>query len=146
MQAPSGILHNSIHCLSWLTSTRPPRPCRQAPAESPRRPSATSAAPCGAPRPHTLLGSESGPCPAFDRITPGDVVNGIKDALMEGEKQLALLEATVEPTWGGLVEPLEKLHDPIDRAWGTSQHLLSVKDSQGLRDAVQEVEPVVVKL
>lgn len=107
-----------------------------------RRAATVSGAP---PALNTLLGSESGPFPAFDRITPGDVVNGIKDALMEGEKQLALLEATVEPTWGGLVEPLEKLHDPIDRAWGTSQHLLSVKDSQGLRDAVQEVQPDVVK-
>ena len=52
-------------------------------------------------------------------------------------KQIDELERTVEPTWSGLVEPLERLTDRLGVAWGTVSHLKAVRDSKELREAVE---------
>lgn len=33
------------------------------------------------------------------------------------------LEANVTPTWEGLVEPIERIFDRLERAWGAVSHL-----------------------
>ena len=43
----------------------------------------------------------------------------------------------MEPTWSGLVEPLERLTDRLGVAWGTVSHLKAVRDSKELREAVE---------
>ena len=48
---------------------------------------------------------------------------GIKALLAELNSSLDELEKTVQPTWEGLVEPLERLSDRIDRTWGAVSHL-----------------------
>lgn len=50
------------------------------------------------------------------------------------------LEATVEPTWPKLVEPLEKITDRLSAVWGIVNHLNAVKDSPELRSAIEEVQ------
>lgn len=48
---------------------------------------------------------------------------GIKTLLAELNSDLDELEKTVQPTWEGLVEPLERLSDRIERTWGAVSHL-----------------------
>jgi hypothetical protein len=43
--------------------------------------------------------------------------------LGELHKQIDALEAAVEPTWAGLVEPLERISDRHQRTWGVVSHL-----------------------
>ena len=40
-----------------------------------------------------------------------------------GEKHVMMCDLQVEPTWAGLVEPLERIVDRLSRAWGTVGHL-----------------------
>jgi len=56
------------------------------------------------------------------------------------------LEAEVQPTWAGLVEPLERIGDRHQRTWGVVSHLKGVRDSEPLRKAVEAVQPENVKL
>lgn len=56
------------------------------------------------------------------------------------ERDLVELEATVEPTWPKLVEPLEKIIDRLSVVWGIVNHLNAVKDSPELRNAIEEVQ------
>lgn len=39
----------------------------------------------------------------------------------------------MEPSWEGLVQPLERIVDRLSRAWGTVSHLKAVKDTEELR-------------
>ena len=61
--------------------------------------------------------------PAFDKIQAEHVVPGIRALLAELNDNLDKLEKTVQPTWEGLVEPLERLSDKIERTWGAVSHL-----------------------
>jgi oligopeptidase A len=56
------------------------------------------------------------------------------------EGELEELEKGVEPTWGKLVEPLERITDRLEVIWGMVDHLKAVKDSADLRAAVEEVQ------
>lgn len=48
---------------------------------------------------------------------------GIKTLLAELNSNLDELEKTVQSTWEGLVEPLERLSDRVERTWGAVSHL-----------------------
>ena len=61
--------------------------------------------------------------PAFDKIEAQHVVPGIKQLLEELNANLDELEEQVQPTWEGLVVPLERLSDRIERNWGAVTHL-----------------------
>lgn len=61
--------------------------------------------------------------PAFDKIQAEHVVPGIKQLLTELNANLDDLEKKVQPTWEGLVVPLERLSDRIERNWGAVTHL-----------------------
>lgn len=67
--------------------------------------------------------------------TPEHLVGGRHD--VAAHEQIDELERTVEPTWSGLVEPLERLTDRLGVAWGTVSHLKAVRDSKELREAVE---------
>jgi oligopeptidase A len=84
--------------------------------------------------------------PAFDKIKAEHVVPGIRTLLTQLNADIDALEGDVQPTWEGLVEPLERVVDRLGRAWGAVSHLKAVKDTKELRDAVEEVQPERVKL
>ena len=84
--------------------------------------------------------------PAFDRIRAEHVEPAVQRALREAQAALDVLEARVQPTWAGLVEPLERLLDGIDHVWGPVSHLLGVCNSPALRVAYEAVQPDVVAL
>jgi oligopeptidase A len=90
-----------------------------------------------------LLGSSD--LPRFDLITPEHVVPAMRQLLAELETELQRLESQVQPTWEGLVEPIERLSDRLGVAWGIVGHLMGVKNSDTLRQAYQTVQPEVVQ-
>lgn len=102
---------------------------------------------CRAPSPtHPRPAAQDSPLPRYDEVAAEHVVPGIRALLAELHAEIDALERSVQPTWEGLVEPVERVVDRISRAWGTVSHLKAVKDSEELRKAVEEVQPEKVKL
>ncbi|MBD1913363.1 MULTISPECIES: M3 family metallopeptidase [unclassified Leptolyngbya] len=83
--------------------------------------------------------------PPFDEIRPEYVVPAMTQLLAELHDSLTELEQTLEPTWSGLVEPLQRLGDRLGWTWGIVNHLMGVRNSPELRQAHEEVQPEVVK-
>ena len=88
---------------------------------------------------------EPAPYPAFDRIGPQHVAPATRQILKDLEAELEHLEAHAQPTWEGLVEPLERLGDRLRVTWGIVGHLMGVKNSEELRAAYEEMQPAVVQ-
>jgi oligopeptidase A len=84
--------------------------------------------------------------PRFDAIRPEHVEPGVTALVREVEAMLTELEANAQPSWQGVVEPIERMHDRLGFGWGIVEHLMSVKNSEALRAAHEKVEPEVVKL
>ncbi|MBE9233162.1 M3 family metallopeptidase [Cuspidothrix issatschenkoi LEGE 03284] len=82
--------------------------------------------------------------PPFTDIKPEQVEPAFSHLLAELEEDLARLETNIEPTWSGLVEPLEKLTETLNWSWGILNHLMGVKNSPELRIAYEKVQPQVV--
>ncbi|UJB70469.1 M3 family metallopeptidase [Acaryochloris sp. 'Moss Beach'] len=83
--------------------------------------------------------------PPFDKIEAGQVLPAITQLLTELEQELQTLEADVQPTWAGLVEPLEQLGDRLSWSWGIVGHLMGVKNSPELRKAYEAGQPKIVE-
>lgn len=83
--------------------------------------------------------------PPFTDIKPEQVIPAFEQLLAELDQQLTNLEANVQPTWSGLVAPLEKLTERLYWSWGIVNHLMGVKNSPELREAHEAVEPQVVQ-
>ncbi len=83
--------------------------------------------------------------PRFDALRPEHVEPGMRALLACLEGELVKLEAAVRPTWAGLVEPLERLTDQLERSWGVAGHLMGVRNSDELRAAYETVQPDVVR-
>lgn len=82
--------------------------------------------------------------PRYDEIEPEHVEPGIKNLLIQVERQIEELEQTLTPTWDGLLKPLEDMDVPFEYAWGPVGHLMSVKNSDELRSAHEAVLQDVV--
>lgn len=83
--------------------------------------------------------------PPFDAIAPEHVVPAVTQLLEVLETELATLEASVKPTWSGLVEPLQQLGERLNWTWSIVGHLMGVKNSPELRSAHETVQPQVVQ-
>ena len=83
--------------------------------------------------------------PPFDQVKPEHIVPAMTQLLSELEAALSELEATVQPTWAGLVEPLQALEERIRWSWGIVGHLLGVKNSPEIREAHEAMQPQVVE-
>ncbi|MBT3605043.1 MAG: M3 family metallopeptidase, partial [Candidatus Latescibacteria bacterium] len=82
--------------------------------------------------------------PRYDEIKPEHVEPGVKNLLIQVERQIEELEQTVTPTWDDLLKPLEDMDVPFEYAWGPVGHLMSVKNSDELRSAHEAVLQDVV--
>ncbi|PNW65522.1 UNVERIFIED_CONTAM: peptidase M3 [Euhalothece sp. KZN 001] len=96
-----------------------------------------------ATKPNPLLIGEG--LPPFPDIQPHHVVGGMQQLLTELDTELTNLEATVTPTWEGVVEPLTAIEERLTWSWGIVSHLMGVKNSPELREAYETVQPDVVK-
>lgn len=83
--------------------------------------------------------------PPFAEIKPEQIVPAMTQLLTEVEQELTELEAKVQPTWSGLVEPLDRLSDRLTWSWGIVGHLMGVKNSPELREAYESVQPQVIQ-
>ncbi|MGC9527700.1 MAG: M3 family metallopeptidase [Limnospira sp.] len=83
--------------------------------------------------------------PPFADITPEHVVPGMTQLLAELDAELTRLEETAQPTWSGIVEPLQSLQERLIWSWGIVNHLMGVKNSPELRKAHETVQPQVVQ-
>ena len=84
--------------------------------------------------------------PRFDAIQTEHIEPGVTALVKEVEAMLDELEVEAKPTWEGVVEPIERMHDRLGFGWGVVEHLMSVKNNEALRVAYEKVEPEVVKL
>ena len=84
--------------------------------------------------------------PDFAAIQPGHVGPAIRQLVEQTGAELAELERTVQPSWAGLVLPLERLGDQLSRAWGAVGHLMGVRNSEALRTAHAGCQPDVVTI
>uniref|UniRef100_A0A1D1XHR9 oligopeptidase A n=1 Tax=Anthurium amnicola TaxID=1678845 RepID=A0A1D1XHR9_9ARAE len=151
-----GHFRKSLPCPLWSSSfsfclARIPR-STTSPSSAPL-PSMAAAAMASAPAPPAHDGSlvSTNPLlqdfafPPFDAVQAQHVVPGIQELINRLEEDLVELESTVEPTWPGLVEPLERIVDRMQVVWGIVNHLKSVKDSPELRAAIDQVQPEKVR-
>ncbi|QDU35918.1 Oligopeptidase A [Maioricimonas rarisocia] len=82
--------------------------------------------------------------PAFDRIAPEHVVPAVRQLLERAETDLSEIEQRVQPTWAGLIEPLDEIDRRFEQTWGPVGHLFGVKNSAELREAYEAVLDDVV--
>jgi len=82
--------------------------------------------------------------PRFAEIETRHVEPGMRALLAELARELDALERSVEPTWQGAIEPLERIGDRLATRWGIVGHLLGVKNDPALRSAHEAVQPEVV--
>lgn len=82
--------------------------------------------------------------PRYDLMRPEHVVPAVREMLADLERRFQAIEANVEPTWLGLMSPLEAMSLPYERTWQPVGHLMGVKNSPELRKAHEEVLPEVV--
>lgn len=82
--------------------------------------------------------------PAFEKIQPSHVVPAMNATLDQIESELCKIENKIIPTWEGLCQPLEDLDLHFEYTWGVINHLISVRNSDELRQAYQEILPKVV--
>jgi oligopeptidase A len=93
--------------------------------------------------PNPLL--ELAELPRFDAIRPEHVEPGVRALLGELEAELSRLERGHDPSWAGLIDPLERITDRLERTWGVVTHLMGVRNSDPLRAAHDAVQPEVVQ-
>ncbi|MFA9495583.1 MAG: M3 family metallopeptidase [Candidatus Bathyarchaeota archaeon] len=83
--------------------------------------------------------------PKFNEITPDHIEPAITRLLAEAMKRLEDLESDIQPTWKGLIEPIEAMGLPFEYSWGPIGHLLNVKNTEDLRKAHEAMLPKVVE-
>ncbi|MEM6716419.1 MAG: M3 family metallopeptidase, partial [Cyanobacteria bacterium P01_C01_bin.147] len=83
--------------------------------------------------------------PPFKDIQPEHIKPGIEALLATLATELESLEAAVEPTWSGLVEPLTQIEERLSWSWSIIGHLMGVKNSPELRAAYEAVQPGLVQ-
>ena len=79
--------------------------------------------------------------PHWDRFSVDAVVPAANALLDEAEETFASLETGAPASWEGLMAPLERLQLRIGALLGAVNHLLSVKYSDALQEAYDQVRP-----
>jgi oligopeptidase A len=77
--------------------------------------------------------------PRFDLIDPSHVVPSAQALLEYAEQKLTEIEANLEPTWESIFGRLEEIDIRYEQTWNPVGHLLSVKNSDELRLAHEEM-------
>ncbi len=83
--------------------------------------------------------------PRFNEIKPEHIEPAITKVLEEANKRLEELESNLEPSWDGMIKPLEEMGKPFEYAWGPVGHLLNVKNTEELRTEHEKMLPKVVE-
>jgi oligopeptidase A len=84
--------------------------------------------------------------PPFDKMEAEHVVPAMNAVIVDTMKRIEEIEQNLEPTWAGVMQPMEELGLAFSYAWSPVSHLLSVKNSDDLRKAHEEIQPEMVAL
>ena len=84
--------------------------------------------------------------PKFDQIKAEDFVPAVKAVFTKIEKVLKDVEENSEPTWNSLIEPFDETDLDWEYTWSVLNHLKSVKNSDALRKAYDELMPECISL
>ncbi|XP_071815098.1 uncharacterized protein [Apostichopus japonicus] len=89
--------------------------------------------------------------PRFEEIRAEHVVPGLKSILSDVENEFEKLETKLSDpdlqlSWSVVSDPLERIGFPLEYSWSVVNHLNGVKNHEELRNAYQEIQPLVVKV
>jgi len=101
-------------------------------------------------RPNPLLKEWGNTFPPFDDVQADDVVPALTQLLAEARAELDDFEARVQRNEfqsgaDTLLKPYRQLGEPLWNAYGLVSHLKSVKDSDGLRKAMDSMRPKLIE-
>ncbi|TMW55867.1 hypothetical protein Poli38472_008515 [Pythium oligandrum] len=88
--------------------------------------------------------------PPFERLEIDQIPPAVKDAAADYTRDLRALEEQLKTAlpsvkWGDVVNPLEVQSDPLERLWGVVGHLMSVRNSEELRQVHDELQQLVIQ-
>ena len=98
-----------------------------------------------------IMGSVANPLlinaglPAYDIILPEHIGPAVDTLLTRCREVLASVEQNTETSWSTLIEPMEEVDLLFEYGWSPIGHLLSVANSDALREAHDEAMPKVVE-
>lgn len=82
--------------------------------------------------------------PPFSRIQPDHIIPAISQMLDTSRNATEkLLSSNSDYSWNNLINPLEDLHDRLNKAWSPVSHMNSVVSADALRDAYNECLPLL---
>lgn len=85
--------------------------------------------------------------PKFSQIKPEHILPAIKLLLDQSNKTLEKLldQKDQNYSWENFLQPLDEMHNQVDFAWSTINHLNGVKNSADLRHAYDQALPLVTE-
>lgn len=88
--------------------------------------------------------TQAHPLPPFSQIQPEHIVPAISQLLDNSRVATEqLLSSNTSYSWTNLVEPLENIHDRLNKAWSPVSHMNSVVNSDALRDVYNKCLPLL---
>lgn len=83
--------------------------------------------------------------PAYDRILPEHIAPAVDIVLKRCREVLARVEESTEISWSALMDPMEEVDRLFEYGWSPIGHLLSVANSEPLREAHDAAMPKIVE-
>ncbi|MBC7966477.1 MAG: M3 family metallopeptidase [Fuerstia sp.] len=83
--------------------------------------------------------------PAYDRIRPEHIESAVDILLARCREVLAQVEQSTETSWSALMDPMEEVDQLFEYGWSPVGHLLSVANSDPLREAHDAAMPKIVE-
>ena len=84
--------------------------------------------------------------PRYENVRPEHVEPAVRQRIREVEAALERVVAAETPrTWRDVVEPLDRVEEALERAWGPVEHLNAVMNSEALREVYRAVKPLVAE-
>ena len=83
--------------------------------------------------------------PAYDRILPEHIESAVDAVLARCREILKQVEGSTEASWSALMEPMEEVDQLFEYGWSPVGHLLSVANSDPLREAHDAAMPKIVE-
>jgi len=83
--------------------------------------------------------------PAYDRIVPDHIESAVDAVLARCREILKQVEGSTVASWSALMEPMEEVDQLFEYGWSPVGHLLSVANSDPLREAHDAAMPKIVE-
>ena len=83
--------------------------------------------------------------PGYNRILPEHIESAVEIVLARCREVLASVEQSTETSWSALMDPMEEVDRLFEYGWSPVGHLLSVANSDPLREAHDAAMPKIVE-